>query len=118
MKTKFVALALGLIISAGLVKAQDDKFGSDPNACKRNYTLYKEFHRQKNYKDALGPWQNTITICPKFSTSLWSDGEKMYKARIAETEDLITKETLIDSLMWIYDQRVTYFGTSPRYPEG
>lgn len=118
MKTKFVAFALGLFLAVGMVNAQDDKFGSDPELCKRSYTLYKEFHRQKNYRDALPYWRKTIEVCPKFSTSVWSDGEKMFKSRIESTEDLVEKEVLIDSLMWIYDQRVNYFGNNPRYPEG
>ena len=118
MKTKFVAFLVGLIFVAGMVKAQDEKFGSDSAQCVRNYTLYKEFHKQKNYKDALSPWYRTISICPKFSTSVWSDGEKMFKKRIDNTDDLVEKEMLIDSLMWIYDQRIKFFGTNPRYSEG
>jgi len=98
--------------------AQDDKFGSDPDLCKRSYTLYKEFHRQKNYGDALPHWNTTIAVCPKFSSGIWSDGEKMFKARINSTEDLVEREVLIDSLFWVFDRRVEYFGNNPRYPEG
>ncbi len=118
MKTKFVASAIVMMFAVGMVMAQDDKFGSDPDLCKRSYTLYKEFHRQKNYKDALPHWKLTTEICPKFSTSVWSDGEKMFKDRIESTEDLVTKEVLIDSLMWVFDQRIEHFGKNPRYPEG
>ncbi|MCD6346690.1 MAG: tetratricopeptide repeat protein [Bacteroidales bacterium] len=118
MKTKFIAFTVGLILVAGMVRAQDEKYGSDRKACTRNYTLYKEFHRQKNYEDALGPWYKTIKICPKFSTKVWSDGEKMFKVRIDRAKDLVAKEVLIDSLMWIYDQRIKYFGDDPRFSEG
>lgn len=118
MKTKFVAFAIGMMFVTGMVMAQDDKYGSDRELCGRSYTLYKEFHRQKNYKDALPHWNTTIKICPKFSYGIWSDGERMFKDRINTTEDLVEKEVLIDSLMWVYDQRVKYFGTNPRYPEG
>lgn len=118
MKTKFVAFALGMFLAAGMVNAQDDKFGSDPELCKRSYTLYKEFHRQKNYKDALPYWLKTIEVCPKFSTSVWSDGEKMFRTRIETTDDLVEREVLIDSLMWVFDQRIVHFGDNPRYPTG
>jgi tetratricopeptide (TPR) repeat protein len=118
MKTKFVAIVIVLFFAGSIVMAQSQKFGSDSATCVRNYTLYKEFHRQKNYSDALGPWNQTIRICPKFSTGIWSDGIKMFKYRIDKTDDLIQKEVLIDSMMWIYDQRIEYFGDNPRYPEG
>lgn len=118
MKTKFIAFAFVMMFAGGMVMAQDDKFGSDPKLCQRSYTLYKEFHRQKNYKDALPHWTTTISVCPKFSSGIWSDGAKMFKARIKSTEDLVEREVLIDSLMWVYDKRVEYFGTNPRYPEG
>ena len=119
MKTKFVASALVMILATGMVMAQeDDKLGTDPELCKRSYTLYKEFHRQKNYADALPHWLLTTEICPKFATGVWSDGEKMFKARIASADDPLVKQGLIDSLMWVYDQRVKYFGANPRYPEG
>ncbi len=119
MKTKFVILALGLIMISGGVLAQNPgKFGSDQKACTRNYSIYKEFYKQKNYQDALPAWNKTIEICPMFNRGVWSDGEKMFKFRIDKSEDQVKKEELIDSLMWIYDQRIIHFGTDPRYPEG
>jgi len=118
MKTKFIAFAFMVMFAGGMVMAQDDKFGSDPKLCQRSYTLYKEFHRQKNYKDALPYWNVTIAVCPKFSSGIWSDGEKMFKARIKASKDLVEREVLIDSLLWIYDKRIEYFGNNPRYPEG
>ena len=119
MKTKFAVLALSItLLSGGLLAQTSDKFGSDPDACKRNYSIYKEFYKQQNYKDALPAWNETISICPKFNRGIWSDGEKMFKERIDKSEDQVKKEELIDSLMWIYDQRIEYFGNDPRYPEG
>lgn len=118
MKTKFIAFAFGMMFAGGLVMAQKYNFGSDSALCTRSYTLYKEFHRQKNYSDALPYWNTTISICPKFSSGIWSDGIKMFKVRIKASEDLFEREVLIDSLLWIYDRRVEYFGNNPRYPEG
>jgi len=120
MKTKFAVLALGIMMITGGVFAQNTgkKFGSDPDACTRNYSIYKEFYKQKNYKDALPAWNKTIEICPEFNRGVWSDGEKMFKYKIENSEDQVKKEELIDSLLWVYDQRIKYFGTDPRYPEG
>lgn len=119
MKTKFAVLTLGMImITGGLLAQTTDKFGSDPDACTRNYSIYKEFYKQKSYKDALPAWNKTIEICPRFNRGMWSDGEKMFKHRIGLSEDQVKREELIDSLLWIYDQKIKFFGTHPRYPEG
>jgi len=106
------------MLTGGLLAQNQGKFGSDPDACTRNYSIYKEFYKQKNYPDALPAWNKTIEICPMFNRGLWSDGEKMFKYRIGSTDDQVKKEELIDSLLWIYDQRIIHFGTDPRYPEG
>lgn len=106
------------MLSGGLFAQTSGKFGSDPDGCTRNYSIYKEFYKQDNYKDAIPAWNKTIEICPQFNRGIWSDGEKMFKTRIEESEDQVKIEELIDSLMWIYDRRIEYFGTDPRYPEG
>ena len=51
MKRVFLIL-LAILLGTGYNYAQDDKFGSDPETCKMNLSLYKEFVRQKNYEDA------------------------------------------------------------------
>jgi len=57
-------------------------------------------------------------ICPEYSSGIWADGEKIYKAEISDSKDPLRKVELVDSLIWIYDQRITLFGDNPRIPEG
>jgi len=120
MKAKIFALLLGWIGLSMGVAAQNtgSKMGSNPDECIKNYSLYYEFYKQKNYADALPWWNKTIAICPAFSKNLWIHGERMFKTRIATEKDPAKKEVLIDSLLWIYDQRIKYFGGDPRTPEG
>ena len=95
-----------------------DKYGKDKDACGRNYTIYYEQYRVKNYVDAIPFWQKTIEICPAFSANLWKSGEKMYRYKISKSENPEEKENLVDSLLWILDQRIQYFGTDLKYGEG
>lgn len=88
------------------------------DSCIRNYTIYRDNIKIDNYKDVLSPWTKTTKICPTINRNLWADGEKLFKYRIENTEDQNKKEELIDSLMWIYDQRIKYFGDDERYSEG
>ncbi len=111
---KLVLALIVLIVNLSLVKAQDDKFGSDPEKCKINLSLYKEFVKQKNYKDALPGWRNAYKICPKSTKSLYIDGAKIYRYMIkTNKKDKELKEKYIDTLMMVYDQRVKYFNQEP-----
>ncbi|MCD6347725.1 MAG: hypothetical protein J7L96_09925 [Bacteroidales bacterium] len=95
-----------------------DKYGGDKQACGRNYTIYYEMYKLGQYKEAIPYWKKTIAICPAFSVSLWKTGEKMFKKKIENTPPSIERETLIDTLLWIYDQRIKYFGNKPRSSKG
>ncbi len=120
MKAKFFALMLGWVGLAAAAYGQgaDTKMGSDPNECLKNYSLYFEFYKQENYAEALPWWKKTIAICPAFSKNLWIHGEKMYQSFIDTETNPVHRETLIDTLMWVYDERIKYFGNDPRNPEG
>lgn len=118
MKARLFALTLVLLMIAGPLAAQNDKLGDDPDQCLMNYSLYREFYKQDNYKDALPWWKKTIETCPKYSVNLWINGEIMYKTRIEGEADAAKQAILIDSLMWIYDQRAIHFKDHPTYPEG
>ena len=110
MKKQLFAIAL-LFMSVG-VFAQD-KYGAteeDKTVCLENTSLYVEFYKQKNYKDAKGPWLQALTVCPKSSKNLYIKGAAMYKSFISKEKDAARKAELIDTLMWIYDQRIIHFG--------
>jgi len=111
---KIVLSLIVLILGANYIKAQDDdKFGSDPEKCKINLSLYKEFVKQKNYKDAMEGWRNAYNICPKSTKSLYIDGAKIYRYLIKNTKDKELKDKYVDTLMMVYDQRVKYFNQEP-----
>lgn len=117
-----VFLSIAVLLLAGfssISSAQSgDKFGNNKEACGRNYTIYHELYKNKNYTEAIPFWQNTIEICPELSLSLWKNGEKMYKSKIQDTPESQKREILIDSLLWIYDQRILFFGDNPKAGTG
>ena len=84
----------------------------DSITCITSASLYIEFFKQENFSDALPGWRNAISICPRFSESLWTNGTKMYQDLIEAEEDKAIKGLLVDTLEWIYDQRIEY------YPDG
>lgn len=104
-----VFFILGFTMLAQLGLAQD-KYGADPEECKKNISLYREFRDQKNYADAFGPWQKACEICPKAAKTLWTDGVKFYKDKIKKEKDEAKKAELVEAMLAVYDQRIVHFG--------
>jgi len=109
MKRVFLILMV-ILLSTGYNYAQEnDKFGSDPQTCKMNLSLYKEFVRQKNYADAMEGWRVVFDICPKATKSIYLDGAKIYKDAIKKNKDAALKDAYVDTLMLIYERRIENF---------
>ncbi len=121
MKTfawKFGILAMSVLMMANTTNAQQKKYLSDPKygadsaareECMMSISLYGEFYKQKNYKDALINWRKVFQNCPAASKNTFIRGASIYKNIIKTEKDAATKEKLIDTLMMIYDQRIVYF---------
>lgn len=116
-------LIIGLILSMGATFAQTGRedgsrygHGEDSIRCLKNLSLYNEYYKQKNYTDALTYWQQVFDEAPKATSNIYSHGEKMYKALLAQEKDPTKREEYYNKLMSIYDQRIKYFGNSKKYP--
>ncbi len=112
---KSIVLIFALLVSGHILgqnqQKTDDKWGSNPEQCKMNLSVYREFVKQKNYVDALPAWRKTIQLCPKSTKNLYIDGAKIYKFLIKQNKDnKELKSKYVDSLMWVYDMRIKYFG--------
>lgn len=109
-------LILLMILCSGIMNAQKIRTyttsDEDSMACITSASLYIEFFRQDNFKDALPGWRQAIKTCPKFSESLWTNGTKMYQDLLDKEEDKAKASLLVDTLEWIYDQRILH------YPDG
>ena len=56
----------------------ESKFGQDSISCVTNISLYREYVKQKNYEDAIGPWRKAYIDCPKASKNIYIDGAKIF----------------------------------------
>ena len=120
IKTVFLLLTISMFsVSFAFAQADDDtdskttgkgpKYGSDSASCVMHLSLYREFFKQKNYKDAYSHWKWVFNGCPVASQNTYIDGAKLVSAKIDETKDVALRNKLIDTLMMVYDQRITYF---------
>ncbi len=90
--------------------AKGPKYGADSATCVVHLSLYREFYKQKNFKDAMPHWRWVFNNCPLSSQNLYIDGAKIMQAKIDETTDPALKQKYIDTLYLVYDQRITSFG--------
>ncbi len=112
-----------LLLAAGIFtgKAQEQK---DVNYCLRNYSLYKEYYKQKNYSDALPYWRMvyyggcTKTLkeqggnYAKLPRVIMQNGASIYKHFVVESLNKGDKEkayAYLDSVMMIYRKRMEYY---------
>lgn len=119
IKTFFLLLMIGILsTSAGFAQEDEDSeapavsgsiYGSDSVSCVMNLSLYQEFYKQNNYKDAYPHWKKAFVNCPMSRQNLYIHGAKMISAKIDECKDPALREKLVDSLMMVYDQRIKYF---------
>lgn len=113
---KIVALAFGICLMGGAVSAQtlDSKYGLDSVKTLENASIYSEFLKQKNYKEALPAWRYVFNNAPKFQMLTYTKGEDLLINIYQQTKD----KTYVDTLMMLYDQWEKYFGDHQRYGEG
>lgn len=114
VKEILITLILIMIVSFGYSqKGVEDgsRFGhgEDSIRCIKNYSMFREYVKQKNYDLAIEPWKIVYTECPKSTKYIYIDGIKMIERDIKKADDE-QRAVLVDSMMNIYKQRIKYYG--------
>jgi hypothetical protein len=113
-----VAVQLLLLSTFGAV-AQDDKFGADPDKCKENISLYREYYKQKNYADAILGWRWAFANCPAATKNIVINGPKIIEFQIEKNKDNAElKAAYLDTLYMIYDKRIELYPDDKGYSLG
>ncbi len=115
LKTIFMAALTFLLVLPGIAqKGIEDgsKYGKGQDSinCIKNLSLYREFFKHNNYKDAINPWRRVFGECPASSERMYVEGITMYRSFIESAPEGPVKENLIDTMLLIYDRRAEFFG--------
>ncbi|MBO5820517.1 MAG: enzyme of heme biosynthesis, partial [Alistipes sp.] len=116
---KFLLAALAVVIgfSASAQDFSDDKlYGKwgttveerEANILASNYL--KEALDAKDFKRATQYFQQLLNSCPEASQQTFARGVTSYKNKAQRARSVEERRTFIDSILYIYDQRVVYFG--------
>lgn len=96
--------------TVAIVNQGQPRFGSDSVTCVKNWSLYSEHFRQRNFALALGPWRWMFINCPRATENLYIHGATLVNFMLHNETNPVKREALIDTLMMVYDQRIRYFG--------
>lgn len=141
MKTrKLYVLAVALLFSLFTtnVFAQEEnddnnggsksKYGTDSIGCITNLSLYRDYFNQwksTKYTDmhlaesAYKSWDYCFLNCPEVSVNMYGHGVELLKRyKIATTKDSVLISKYVDTLIYLYDQRIKYFGNHKVYNAG
>jgi len=72
--------------------------------------IYGDALKQGNYRGAVPGIQWFLKNAPNWNTKLYIDGTDIYNKLAAAEKDAVKKQVLVDSLMWLYDERIKNCG--------
>jgi len=110
LTTMSLLFALPAISQTGIEDGSKYGKGEDSINCIKNLSLYREFFKHNNYKDAIGPWRKVFSECPASSERMYVEGITMYRKYIESSTVPERTEELIDTMLLIYERRYEYFG--------
>lgn len=90
MITALFVLSLGTTASFAQTGASDGSrfgHGEDSIRCLKNISIYTEYVKTNNFKDAYTPWMSVFTEAPKAQVSTYTNGAKILRALIAGEKD-------------------------------
>lgn len=105
-----VALNAAAADMSAYLQDTDQRYGEDSVLCVRNWSLYAEYHRQRNFEMAWEPWRYMLESCPLATRNIYLHGAGMVRHFYNNETDPERREAWVDTLMMIYDQRIEYFG--------
>ena len=77
--------------------------------CRVNISLFNESAKNKQYADALGPWNAAYAQCPGENKVIYSRGRDIVQWELLQTKDAASYQKVFEKLMGMYDSRIKYF---------
>jgi len=109
-----LAIVMFLLTGATFSLYAQDKYGSEPDKCKTNLSLFHEAIKMKNYDAAYEPWKWCLDNCPQASKVIYSDGLKMAEDQYNQAAGVmdVKKGEKIQTNDYIFAVENKYFDTS------
>lgn len=83
----------------------------------KTFNFFQDAYNNKDYDKALEYMYVLIEKCPKARVGIYSNGQTIYRSKIARSKSLEEKAANIDALMNLYDYRLKAFADDKKYGE-
>lgn len=106
-------------LMAQTANPNDTKVCSNGNTVLENNSLYFEYSKQKNYKEAYEFWAPLYEAVPDYNKNVYIQGEKILIGMInlsIREKNVEARKKYVDELMGLYDNRIKYFGNDEKMP--
>lgn len=110
MKTLMLAGALLMFANSAWSQCKEFKWPADKAKAEEQLAIYGDAMKQGNFRGAVPGIQWFLTNAPDWNTKLYIDGTDVYNKLAGAEKDPAKKQSLVDSLMWLYDQRIKICG--------
>ncbi len=84
--------------------------------CIINMSLFNESARNRQFADALEPWNMVFEQCPSANRVIYTQGRLIVQWELSQQKDDASYKKVFDKLMKLYDMRMKYFGDDERFP--
>ena len=111
MLTALFALSLGataVFAQKGVEDGSRFGHGQDSLNCLKNISIYTEYVKTNNFKDAFNPWKAVFDEAPLAQVGTYTNGAKILRALIATEKDGAKQKEYFNLLMKVHDQRIQY----------
>ena len=111
MVTALFALSLSataVFAQKGVEDGSQYGHGQDSINCIKNISIYTEYVKTNNFKDAYPAWKAVFDEAPVAQISTYTNGAKILRALIAAEKDGAKQKEYFNLLMKVHDQRIQY----------
>jgi tetratricopeptide (TPR) repeat protein len=106
MKNLVIVTLMLLVAQTGWSQCKEFKWPENKSKAEEQMAIYDDARKQKNYRAAVPGIQWFLTNAPDWNTKLYIDATEIYNGLASAEKDPVKKQVLVDSLMWLYDQRI------------
>ncbi len=115
MKKKMKLSLLGLTFLVftsitGFSQCKEFTWPENKSKAEEQVALYGDAMKQGNYRGATSGIQWMLVNAPKWNTKLYIEATDVYNKLASAEKDPVKKQVLVDSLLMLYDMRITNCG--------
>lgn len=108
MITLALVAATGVYAQKGVVDGSRYGHGEDSINTLKNISIYSEYYKTNNFKDAYEGWKAVFEDAPLASVNTYTYGVKILRSLYRDEKDADKKAQYSDELMKVYEQRLKY----------